>query len=518
MKKIALLLTILSYYHAIPLFVHAQCAITVGGQEPNLSYCAQELPLVLEGTPAGGIFSGVGIIDSLFNPVPEELPGIFAITYTDPDGCTTFEVFDVYTADEEAEILFTPYFCTDSDTILRLSDIGNLGEDGIFLMNNQTVTTFEPSQVEPGVYEVIYSYVDDLTGCISTDIGDIIVDEPPIVDFEMPLVYCVSDPPGEITVPSDNVGTFSGPGIAVNGSTFDPQIAGLGEHEVLHTYCTFFAPDMCCNEARVTVEVIEPPAINFRSLGSSCFTDNDTILYDGDPVPETTLFDWTIEDGEQIYNGGDTLIVSWNSPGDKLVSLEIGNSSCVGSGSFSDMINASGITLTSSEDQFVNIGESVEIEANGVASSATGVVQYSWSPAASLSCNDCSNPLAFPEETTTYIVSASDGGSCLVTDSVTVTVIISYDVFIPNIFTPNDDGNNDELKIFGAGIESVNFVVYDRRSGKVFETNDASEGWTGKDANGKTLNTGVYIYVAEIMFSDPAAPPLIKKGTVTLMK
>ncbi len=49
-----------------------------------------------------------------------------------------------------------------------------------------------------------------------------------------------------------------------------------------------------------------------------------------------------------------------------------------------------------------------------------GGVSYSWSPAGSLSCANCSTPFAFPAAPTTYVVTGTDANGCTNTDTVTV--------------------------------------------------------------------------------------------------
>ena len=69
--------------------------------------------------------------------------------------------------------------------------------------------------------------------------------------------------------------------------------------------------------------------------------------------------------------------------------------------------------------------------------------------------------------------------------------------FVPNAFTPNGDGDNDELFLFtGCMIEDVNFLIFDRWGERVFETSDISIGWDGL-LDGSLAPIGVYIYKLE---------------------
>lgn len=69
--------------------------------------------------------------------------------------------------------------------------------------------------------------------------------------------------------------------------------------------------------------------------------------------------------------------------------------------------------------------------------------------------------------------------------------------FVPNAFTPNNDGDNDELFVFtGCTLEEVTFSVFNRWGERVFATNDVSTGWDGL-IKGSLAPQGVYIYKLE---------------------
>ena len=79
-----------------------------------------------------------------------------------------------------------------------------------------------------------------------------------------------------------------------------------------------------------------------------------------------------------------------------------------------------------------------------------------------------------------------------------MTVIVEDSGFVPTLFTPNDDGQNDALKIYG--ITSANdfvFTIYNREGSLVFKTSDVNEaiqrGWDGF-TNGTKQPGGVYFW------------------------
>ncbi|MEI6766274.1 MAG: gliding motility-associated C-terminal domain-containing protein [Bacteroidota bacterium] len=88
-------------------------------------------------------------------------------------------------------------------------------------------------------------------------------------------------------------------------------------------------------------------------------------------------------------------------------------------------------------------------------------------------------------------------------------------VFIPNVFSPNKDGQNDDFKIYGENITQLNFAVYNRWGSEVFRTEELNTGWDGRYKN-KDCSAGVYFYLAEVTFADGSS--VVKKGNVTLIR
>ena len=88
-------------------------------------------------------------------------------------------------------------------------------------------------------------------------------------------------------------------------------------------------------------------------------------------------------------------------------------------------------------------------------------------------------------------------------------------MFIPDGFSPNGDGNNDELKVFGNCIKSLTFEIYDRWGEKVFESKDAQQGWDG-NYKGKPMNTG--IFVCHLKATLTTNDEVERKGNVRLIR
>ena len=165
----------------------------------------------------------------------------------------------------------------------------------------------------------------------------------------------------------------------------------------------------------------------------------------------------------------------------------------------------------------INLGQSIELNytVNGNAGTITSNI---WTPANSLSCDNCAGPFASPDITTTYLISVENQLGCTATDTVTIYVNPDYTFYIPNVFTPNGDGNNDYFQVFGNlnGINYFEIQIFNRWGEKVFDSHDIYFQWDGS-YKGVIQNPQVFVYQVKLGFQDGHVEPL-KKGSVTLVR
>jgi len=113
----------------------------------------------------------------------------------------------------------------------------------------------------------------------------------------------------------------------------------------------------------------------------------------------------------------------------------------------------------------------------------------------------------------TYSVTVTDANNCVETTSVAVTLTenCDYHIFLPTIFSPNGDGNNDVFYVRGKGFEELQFLVYDRWGNKMFESTDKEIGWDGK-YQGKNVPAGVYVYYVSVKYY--GGESVVKEGNI----
>ena len=123
---------------------------------------------------------------------------------------------------------------------------------------------------------------------------------------------------------------------------------------------------------------------------------------------------------------------------------------------------------------------------------------------------------------TTYAIEVTDINGCKARDEINIQVKLKKNVWWPNIFTPNEDGENDGFTIYGdKGLDKIEWLrIYDRWGELVFETHniDPNEyllGWDGT-FKGKDVVPGVYVFITNVKFIDGSNG--LYKGDVTVLR
>lgn len=170
-------------------------------------------------------------------------------------------------------------------------------------------------------------------------------------------------------------------------------------------------------------------------------------------------------------------------------------------------------------DTTLRIGQSLLI--NPV-SNARYVERYEWTPTSYLDCLDCPYPTASPIEDTPYELTITDENGCTATDVMTIYVDQSPLIYIPNAFSPNNDGDNDVFMIFtNPAVKNIQtFRLFDRwgemmHQADNFSPNDPQYGWNGYFKN-ELMSGGVYAYFAKVELLN--GDVLMYKGDVNLVR
>ncbi len=356
----------------------------------------------------------------------------------------------------------------------------------------------------PGTYPVTLT-VTNGWGCTGTINGEVVIDPPPVVTASPDTVVCVTDP---ATLFGYGALTYTWqPASTIACSSCNPAIATPVD---VTTYTvTGTDKNGCQDTAVVTVGLRTHTIANAWGDTAVCF---------GVPV--------------QLYDSGGHKYL-W-LPGTGLNNNKISNpiatppytviymaiaqlGSCIPDTNYVTVIIYPLPTVDAGPDQKLLAGSTAQLQATG-----TDIMTYEWSPSETLSCTTCYNPVASMTMMTTYWVDVTSDHGCKAKDSVKILLYCdNSQVFIPNAFTPNGDGENDVFYPRGMGLKAIKtFRIYNRWGELLFERagiklNDAQNAWDGSYKGGDP-KPDVYVYIMEAVCY--TGEDITIKGDVTIIR
>lgn len=145
--------------------------------------------------------------------------------------------------------------------------------------------------------------------------------------------------------------------------------------------------------------------------------------------------------------------------------------------------------------------------------------QFSWTPEEVVDCIDCPEVEVLTEESLQLAVTVTDSNGCQQLLEAELYVDRNCDagrIELPNIFTPNGDGVNDQFgPLLPGGLEQVlRFEVWDRWGELVYQNEDGLLSWDGQ-RNGKEMPPDVYAYILEVACQEETT---LFKGEITLVR
>lgn len=145
--------------------------------------------------------------------------------------------------------------------------------------------------------------------------------------------------------------------------------------------------------------------------------------------------------------------------------------------------------------------------------SAIGTGTMTWIDGEEIACKDCPNSQVFPTRNSCYVVETVNEFGCKAKDKMCIDVSRDFGIYIPNAFSPNGDGINDEFLVFGYNISEYYIEIFDRWGEFIFNSKDISIGWKGTYKN-KICQDGMYIY--KVSYKGLDGIKTTKTGHVTL--
>ncbi len=372
--------------------------------------------------------------------------------------------------------------------------------------NGDTSTAESPTYYygTPGTFPVTL-VVTNSWGCTGTITQEIVVYPPPVVDAGPDTIVCLTD-----------YATLNATG-AVSYAWASPATLSC----------------VNCNPTRATPDV--PTTYTVTGTDSHGCTDQDTVtVYLKTKTTSVAKGDTEICQGVlvQLFDSGATKF-TWMPPAglsdvhvaDPIASPQVTTrymviaqqASCIPDTNYVLVVVHPLPTVNAGPDQNLLMGSTAQLQATG-----TLINSYTWGMESTLSCDSCSNPVASMSVTTTYVVTVATDFGCKNSDSVTIHLYCDQSqIFMPNSFTPNGDGQNDVFYPRGKGVSTIRaFRIYNRWGELLFERtgidiNDASNAWDGS-YKGATPRPDVYVYVVDAVCA--TGEPINIKGDVTIIR
>ncbi len=463
-----------------------------------------------------------GFTSSQANPDVNE-GGIYTLTVTAANGCTATATADVELDSDvpTASAVGGTLTCTVDSVLLQ----GNSNQTDVTWAwtgpGGFTSSDQNPSITAPGNYTLTVTTPSGCSASANAPVDEQ-VDLPEVSIEQADLLTCTTT-----TITLDASASSSGSGFDYEWTTADGNIL-LGsdtptpdvDQAGTYSLTVFNQNNGCSNSAAVEVlpSADAPNASSVQSSDPICFGSNDGFLLVETVEGGTPPYQYSI-DNEPFGNNS---LFSGLGAGTYTLTI-VDNAGCEWTDEFT-IAEPSEVTVSLAtvglDSQLLVLGNSVTLKATVFPDTIENIT---WTPSEiAVDCETCTELTVTPLETATYSIMVSDENGCSASDEITVVVDKRRPVFVPNAFSPNNDGFNDFLTIFGG--ESVmlvkQFALFSRWGETVysffnFPPNDPNLGWNGTH-RGKQLDPGVFTWFAEVEFID--GETLIFEGDVMLVR
>ena len=278
---------------------------------------------------------------------------------------------------------------------------------------------------------------------------------------------------------------------------------------------TLLSDQLCENSITNNVTISDLPEVAIYGNERACVGDEIRLLdlssvEDG----EISSWDWNLGDGTK--SNQEKVKHTYQSPGIYTVSLSVlSNLGCSNSQTFLDMIHVfeKPIAGFSVSNQFPSINNSTI----DMFDRSVGANSWFWDFGNGFD-SELQNPSITYYDTGKYTISllVTNIDGCSDKFYREINVDPEFTLFIPNSFTPNGDGLDDDFLAYGEGGVSFKMNIYKRWGEIIFTSFDKEVGWNGKDRFANLIPNGIYLY--HISVTDFNGKVWVYNGEVNLMR
>ncbi|MGB4849939.1 MAG: gliding motility-associated C-terminal domain-containing protein [Saprospiraceae bacterium] len=540
---------------------------------------------------------GPGIVSNALDKISVNKPGIYNLTISGENGCTTEFVIPVDSnfSLPVYDLIFDSLRC-DADAVLEVNSNDSLDMYTWINSSGMVISTDSTASVNsPGLYSI------EIRGQNNCFVLDTITIEPPIFpvfSFETDTLTCNHKVVNIKGIPVSMPVTFQWNDITGNplGVTDQIMVSNVGPYILSVT-----GQNACetLDTILVPIDTIPPMAI-LKLLGEIRCQKRD-IMFDGSTsTPQDVQFSWSTIGGIIVGNNSlpviqakdtgiyilkvirndngcedlDSFHLTENPDAISQAVLEIAPPECSGDSNASihiltlhggiqpllyqldggvlqsddlfrdlkpgdhllQILDAAGclydtlvniiptnpFNVDAGPDQEIYLGESITLSGTNDLL-PDQIVTQQWDSLGFIFCTDCPEFEVSPQETSSYRYQVVSATGCILNDEVIIYVIEKGKYFIGNVFSPNGDGINDEIRFNpSSGIVKVlQWIIFDRWGNAVFgrtdlDPLDPSLQWDGYTPQGEKLNPAVFPYLLEVELVNGKKE--IYHGTITLLR
>lgn len=266
------------------------------------------------------------------------------------------------------------------------------------------------------------------------------------------------------------------------------------------TLTVSYKDNSCAETKMIPITITAAPAVSITNPNNDyTFCEGATLLLQVNGT--FTAYSWS--------TGATTSSIEVGEEGTYSVDVTATNGCILTASRIVETLPAPSVLVTATPPQ-INEGEPSQL-------AASGLENYSWEPAETLSQASIANPVATPLVSTAYKVTGLDANGC--EGTATIEVKVAGDAIVTklkpgNFISPNNDGPNEQWVVENIlTYPQCGITIYDEKGVKVFEAKPYQNNWDGT-FNGKKLPDGVYYYIIRCD-GEESAP---RAGSITLIR
>jgi gliding motility-associated-like protein len=423
--------------------------------------------------------------------------------------------------------------------------------NGSFNSTSNDTVIFTPSTPSPSNF---YVFITGNTSCGT--IGDSIL----ITVNQLPNVTANASPStiicagNSVTLTGGGATSYSWNNGVTNGVAFNPSLGSM-----LYTV-TGTDANNCTNSDTITLTTINCINLTASFIPSSLIIcQGESITFNDNSIGTITNWNWTFGGGiPSTANTQGPHTIAFNTPGTFNITLQVtdangnddttiaitvnpiintsqtfnecqgfsitvGNNTYITTGNYTDTLQS----LSSGCDSIVNTNLSINLPIpvviiendtaicenefnNGIVLHASGGTNLSWS-------TGVINVDSIIVTQSGIITVTSNNNGCIVQDNFELFLerCLEPTIYIPNVFTPNNDGINDVFEVKGSYIENIEVTIFNRWGNELYTWKDLNEGWNG-EYKGELVPDGTYFYIINVVFENREKKSVT--GSITLLK